>query len=140
MQVQSVHQFKTRFTNGAEGLFDAMDAAEKACEQYGVDLKSANTVRLCIEELVTNAFKYGAHEGKPLEIAISLTFANNTIHLIIEDDARPFNPLTEAPSPNLTEKLEDRAIGGLGIYLLRNMTQSMDYQYSGHKNILTITI
>ena len=140
MQVQSVHQFKTGFSNGTQGLFDAMDSAEKACQQHGADLRSTNIVRLCIEELVTNALKYGSDENTRVTVSITLTFSQDNILLIIEDDARTFNPLTEAPNPNLTEKLEDRAIGGMGIYLLKNMTKSMSYQYSEHKNILTISI
>lgn len=140
MQVQSPHQFKTGFSNGSQGLFDAMNAAEEACEQRGADLKTTNMVRLCIEELVTNALKYGSKQDKPVSISINLAFGDDHIQLIIEDDSHPFNPLTEAPAPNLTEKLEDRTVGGLGIYLLKNMTKTMDYQYRDQKNVLTITI
>ncbi len=141
MQIEPFHQFQTGFSNGIPGLFAAMDEIGQACRQNGVDERSTNLVRLCIEELVTNALKYGAHDGMPVTVSIVLVFeAEDRLRLIIEDDSLPFNPLTEAPPPDLTDKLEDRMIGGMGIYLVKNMTRAMEYQYKDRKNILTIII
>jgi len=53
----------------------------------------------------------------------------------VEDDGRQFNPL-ELPEPDLEKKLEERPIGGLGIHLVRNLMDELEYRRTHNKNIL----
>jgi len=57
--------------------------------------------------------------------------------LTVTDDGHPFNPL-EAPEPDTTLPVEERPIGGLGIYLLRKMFDRMDYTRTDGKNRVTL--
>ena len=132
--------FKMTFNNGEEGLFQAMSSAERVCLEQGVEPNKIFLINLCMEELVTNALRYGA-EGKPtVHFSISLQHDQNGLSLQIADDANPFNPLTEAPLPDLDTNIEQRKLGGLGIHLLKNMTASMTYEYRNNQNIIFITI
>jgi serine/threonine-protein kinase RsbW len=53
----------------------------------------------------------------------------------LEDDGRPFNPVA-APEPDTTKSLEERSLGGLGIYLVRKLMDGLEYQRQAGKNLL----
>ena len=57
--------------------------------------------------------------------------------LIFSDNGKPYNPL-DAKEPDITAPAEERAIGGLGIFMVRNMMDGMDYMYKDNRNILTL--
>ena len=54
------------------------------------------------------------------------------------DTGKPYNPLTEAKQPDITLSAEERPIGGLGLFLVRNTMDYVNYEYSDGKNIFTI--
>jgi anti-sigma regulatory factor (Ser/Thr protein kinase) len=100
--------------------------------------KIAFDLNLALDELLTNAILYGYEEDEVgREIQIRIALAGDTIELEIEDDGRPFNPL-EIPEPDLGAGLMDRPIGGLGMSLVRKLTDQQAYQRRGEKNLLTI--
>ncbi len=88
----------------------------------------ASLVNLCLEELVSNAILHG-YQGAAGAIEISIDRCDNALEIHYCDNASPFNPFTEVPPPNLDASLEDRILGGLGIYLIRKM---MDQIQSWH--------
>lgn len=140
MKAEKSDVFTVNFSNGEEGLFHAMSSAEQACLEHGIDSKNIFLVNLCMEELVTNALRYGS-KGKPvIHFQIAIEFTKPGITLKISDDAHPFNPLVEAPIPDLEADIEDRMPGGLGIHLLKSMTGSIQYKYKNNKNIVFIKI
>lgn len=58
----------------------------------------------------------------------------------VEDGGPRFNPLEDAPTPNLTDDAESRPIGGLGIFLIRENASSLNYEYTNNNNIFTINL
>jgi len=95
------------------------------------------SLHLTIDELITNIISYGYPDDQTHEIDISLIYNKDNIGLIIEDKAQPFNPL-EIPDPDIDQSVEKRKIGGLGIYLVKELMDSMEYKYEAGKNILKI--
>lgn len=135
---QNVFSFK--FSNGNTGMFKIMEKAEAICRERNVDESKVYLVQLCIEELVTNALRYGCTDNTTVNVAVSLNIKEDGITIIIEDDAQPFDPLTEAPSPpDLTADIEQRTVGGLGIHMLKSMTQTMQYEYVNKHNRMILT-
>ena len=95
-------------------------------------------VNLVLEELVVNVIKYG-HRGDPNhEIHIALDWGPDKLTIEIVDDAPAFNPLEDQPELNLTSKLEDRPVGGLGIYLVHHLMDEMQYRRERGRNHLTL--
>ena len=74
--------------------------------------------------------------------SMKLTFRcisdENSLTIEIVDDGRPFDPLTDAPKPDVNAELEDRNIGGLGIHLVRKMMDDVRYRREEGKNHLTL--
>ena len=94
-------------------------------------------LNLALEEFVLNIMNHG-HEDGLHEIEITLTSEPDAITIEITDDARPFDPLNDAPQPDLAAAIEDRPVGGLGIHLVRTMMDEMNYRREGGKNHLTL--
>lgn len=94
-------------------------------------------VKLILEELALNVINYGNRGGvEPIEIR--LANIDDTIVVEISDVGQPFDPLHEAPSPDLSLSLEERPIGGLGLYLVKTMVDEMHYQWEDGRNHLTL--
>ena len=96
-------------------------------------------VNLVLEELAINIIHYGHDEGIH-EIDITLTSQPDALTIEIKDDGRHFDPLNDAPAPDVTSALEDRPVGGLGHHLVRTMVDEIHYRREGTRNHSTLTV
>jgi anti-sigma regulatory factor (Ser/Thr protein kinase) len=94
-------------------------------------------LRLVAEEAVSNTIRHGYDDDRAHEIRVRVTLDFGELTLEIEDDARAFNPL-EAPLPDVTLPVAEKPIGGLGILLLRSLTDAQEYRRARGKNVLTL--
>lgn len=95
-------------------------------------------VDLVLEELIVNTMNYGYDDDASHEIEITLTSDEDVFTVEIIDDGHAFNPLDDAPEPDLDSGIEDRPIGGLGIHLMRVMMDDVHYHREENKNHLTL--
>ncbi len=95
-------------------------------------------VNLVLEELGLNIMSYGYGEEGLHEFEITLTSEADVLRIEVTDDGRPFDPLNEAPEPDLDASVDDRQVGGLGIHLVRTMVDEMSYRREQDKNHLTL--
>ncbi len=93
---------------------------------------------LVLEELLLNIINYAYPEGQAGSIQLGCCYYDSgEFHIRIMDSGVAFNPLSQrAPDVNLS--VQDRDIGGLGIHLVRNMADQVDYQRKDAMNILDI--
>jgi serine/threonine-protein kinase RsbW len=94
-------------------------------------------LQLAVNEVFTNVVQYGFDDDRPHEIVVRLMTGTDEVVVEIEDDGRPFDPLT-APAPRLDVPLEERQPGGLGVYLARRVTDAMDYRRDGGRNVVRL--
>ncbi len=92
-------------------------------------------LNLSLEEIFVNIVSYGYEDENEHFVKISMSLVDNELVVEVEDDGRQFNPL-ELPEPDLEKKLEERPIGGLGIHLVRNLMDELEYRRTHNKNIL----
>ena len=95
-------------------------------------------IRLVLEEIVTNIISYGYEDRADHAIDVDIVTSEQDITLRIRDDARPFNPL-EQPVPDLETPIEDRGIGGMGIHIVREIMDEIDYKREENGNLLVMT-
>jgi serine/threonine-protein kinase RsbW len=115
-------------------LAQAVEAFGKAGGLSDGDVYAANLV---LEEIVTNVIRYGYGDGGEHEIRIRADLDGDEMHLEVEDDGRPFNPLG-AKAPDIDLPLAERPIGGLGIFLVRKLMDQVVYRREGDLNVLTM--
>ena len=86
----------------------------------------------------TNIVSYGYDDDEQHRIRIGLGVDADDIIVRIEDDAKPFNPLGQAPKVDAGASIDQRGIGGLGLHLIREYTNRQHYERLGDKNRLTL--
>ena len=103
----------------------------------GFSKKEINQVLLVAEEIFINIAKY-AYKEIIGNCNIKIHVDNNILECTFEDSGTPFNPL-EKNDPNLNVSAQERNVGGLGIYMSKNIMDNIEYEYINNKNILKIT-
>ena len=94
-------------------------------------------MHLALEELGLNVINYGHDEGLH-EIQFTVTSQAEQVTIEMTDDGRPFDPLHDAPPPDLSAPLEDRRIGGQGVHLVRTLMDQVQYERISGKNHITL--
>ena len=93
-------------------------------------------LNLVLEELGVNIVNYSGATG---EIEISLASDEETVTIEIADNGRPFNPLAELDTPDISAPLGERPVGGLGVHLVRSMMDELSYSREDGMNRLAMT-
>lgn len=94
-------------------------------------------MRMVVEELVMNIVNWAYPDGTNGYLDVETMRDEKGITLRFSDGGVPFNPL-EKEMPDTTAPIEQRPIGGLGIYMVVNRMDAVDYEYTGGENILTV--
>ena len=109
--------------------------AKSLTEKLTVVPKIANKVSIAVDEIYSNIVNYS---GADLA-TISYEIKDGRLYMTFTDDGIPYNPI-KAEEPDVTLSAEERKIGGLGIFMVKKMTESMEYTYEDDKNILSLVI
>ncbi|MXX19288.1 MAG: ATP-binding protein [Dehalococcoidia bacterium] len=94
-------------------------------------------VNLVLEEQIININDYGAYGGDP-DIYLQIESESDSISIDLSDSGRPFDPLTEAPEPDLTGAVDERRVGGLGVHLTKTLMDDVRYSHEDGRNRLNI--
>lgn len=107
--------------------------------QSGATEETVGQIELVLEELLVNIINYAyPQEPGTIEVRYHLSKPSLLTFEII-DNGIPFDPLA-MPEVDTEAPLEDRSIGGLGIFLVRNIAEDVDYQRQNGKNILMVSM
>ena len=104
----------------------------------GATAETINKLDLIVEELVINVRDY-AYAGACGEIEVICATEGSQFILSIGDNGPAFNPLAKT-DPDTSLTIEERPVGGLGIFLVKQLTSSQLYRREGNKNILTVRV
>jgi anti-sigma regulatory factor (Ser/Thr protein kinase) len=93
---------------------------------------------LSLVEWITNIISYAYEDAGEHWITVRFLAGDDQARAVVEDDGREFNPLTRPPV-DTTAPLETRAIGGLGIHMIRQLMDAVEYRRENGRNALTMT-
>jgi len=126
-----------RLKNNLSELERLAGFLEALGEAHHVPIKTIMDVNLALDEIFTNIVSYGYQDNNKHCIHIHIWADRTELQIKIEDDGIPFNPL-EISEPDLNVPLQERETGGLGIHLVKNLVQDLEYERSNNKNILRL--
>jgi serine/threonine-protein kinase RsbW len=109
---------------------------EEGMGAHGFSPEEILDTQLAVEEVITNIIVHGYRKPGG-EIHLSCRFLRDQIRISITDAAPRFDPLS-IPEPDLDSDIEERSVGGLGIYLVRQVMDTIAYRYEHGKNVLTM--
>ena len=120
-----------------DALDDALEFVEASLRETNCDAKSVMQIKLALEEVFVNVVHYGYRSAQNGTIEISMEIDTNCLLLRLSDAGAPFNPL-EHNDPDVSVSAQARNIGGLGIFLVKKLMDSVGYEYKDKHNVLTL--
>ncbi|MCK5821263.1 MAG: ATP-binding protein [Bacteroidales bacterium] len=110
---------------------------EGLAEEWSLNPEIILNINLAIEEAFVNVINYAYSDQSEHELFIRIHREMNAILIEIEDDGIPFNPL-EGIEPDMNLPIEDRTVGGLGIFLIKQLMTEVKYKRNLEKNTLLL--
>jgi len=111
---------------------------ETIAEEMRLEQSLAMGINLALEEAVTNVIMYAYPEGSDGLVDIEAIMRKKSLDFVITDSGTAFDP-TSVPVPDTSLEVSERPIGGLGIFLVRNIMDTVQYERKDGKNILSMT-
>jgi sigma-B regulation protein RsbU (phosphoserine phosphatase) len=107
--------------------------------RHHIDAEASHHLKVALDEILTNIISYAYADAEEHSIVTRFSLEQGQLTVQVEDDGRPFNPLN-APEPDTKQLLEERPIGGLGIYLMRKLMDEVEYRRQNDRNILVMKL
>jgi serine/threonine-protein kinase RsbW len=126
-------------SNDMAALTRLMGRANRFFEDHGLPTRLVYAANLALEEILTNVLKYAYPDEAEHEISVKIELSSQELVILFSDDGSEFNPVT-CPEPHVKESILDCQPGGLGIHLVRQTVDSLDYRREGQRNLVTIKI
>lgn len=120
-----------------DGLVALNGEVERTLEELDLSPKLVFAVQLVVDELASNIVKYGSGAPAGSEISLRLQFESEWVTIEIESAGDCFNPFERA-EPELDQPVADRAVGGLGIHLARNVMDDCRHSYRDGRNLMVL--
>ena len=114
------------------------DFVDTIATRIELDHKAASNLNLALEEAISNVIMYAYPEGTDGEVSIDATVDGKNVSFVIADNGIAFDP-TAKEEIDITARIDERPIGGLGIHLVRTIMDNVSYERKEEKNILTLT-
>jgi anti-sigma regulatory factor (Ser/Thr protein kinase) len=122
----------------ASSLAPLQSFLESFWSDAGLEPAERFPFELALEEVFMNVVMHGSVGLTGVQFAASVTVEAHTVIMELRDNGNPFDPL-QAPPPDTEAQIEDRQVGGLGIYLTRTLMDDVHYAFKGGCNVLTLT-
>jgi sigma-B regulation protein RsbU (phosphoserine phosphatase) len=97
------------------------------CREHGIDDENAKTLNLALEEWVANVINYAYPKGMRGHVEVTADVNDDVLTFVIKDHGAAFDP-TQHEEVDIDAELDERAIGGLGIHLIRTIMDTVEYQ------------
>ena len=122
-----------------DNLDAVWDFVDRIVSSVPCSAMAKTKLEVAVEEIFVNISSYAYGEGRG-QAVIRGSISSElpwVLTLVFEDEGKEFNPLQKEP-PDLTPAVRQRTVGGLGIFLARNMVDEISYERREGKNVLTI--
>lgn len=130
---------KFRLDEQAESVSTLLEQMEAFLVERGVPPPGLYVANLCVEALLVNSINHGYGAGVAPDVEVDVEASSQALVIEISDGAAPFDPTIDSAKPDLEAYLDDRPIGGLGVHLVKQMTDEMSYQRSNGRNQVRLT-
>lgn len=118
--------YECSFPATLEGMRAGMAFLDKICENPRLDV--------IFDEIASNIVRCSSAKDFSVKVVM-----DGGITLVISDGGTPFDPMTIA-DPDVSAPLEKRKVGGLGFFMVKKMSKSVEYRREGDRNVLTIVM
>ena len=121
-----------------EQLSTMFDLVHSAADGLALPEERRGAVALVVEEAFVNLCRHAYRGRADGAVSVRLSGTEGELTVELRDSGPAFDPIEQAPRPRLDATLEERRPGGLGVELMRRMTDELRYQRVGGENVLTM--
>ena len=119
-------------------LGDLARCIEQFVAERSLGDELGHRLNLTLDELVTNSISYSLLEVAEPDLRLRLGLEEDEVVAVLEDNGAPFNPFEEAKTPDTTLDLNQRQIGGLGVFFVKQLADARGYERDGERNRITL--
>ncbi len=129
-----------RFTliNDLSELSRLATELESFGEAESLSPQTVQQINLALDELVTNTINYGYEQAGQNRITVEIERKGDVVEICLSDNAKAFDPFS-AKEPDIDADIDDRPVGGLGVFLVRNLMDTCDYRREGDLNVVQLS-
>ena len=124
--------------NELEQIAGVAAKVDAFCEAHDLAPDIAYAVNLSIDEILTNSISYGYEDDESHRIEVVVRREPDSLVVVVTDDSIPFD-VSAGSQADVDSGLEDREIGGLGIFLVHQMMDEVEYERVDGRNVVTLT-
>jgi anti-sigma regulatory factor (Ser/Thr protein kinase) len=128
-----------KIKNNIEEMSRICDEIHEFCIESGIPDGRYHDIILIVDEIVTNVISYAYQDGKEHEFSLHLNEYDQHVSINLIDNGIAFNPL-EREDPDICSSIEERQIGGLGIFIVKQLAEVVEYSRVDEQNRLSIMI
>jgi sigma-B regulation protein RsbU (phosphoserine phosphatase) len=129
---------ETRMHGGVDSVASTQEWLASQLRQAGVEEELIGDLDLIADEVLANVIHHAYHDQADAEAWIHLEIDAEFVRVLFSDAGPPFDPLVEAPEPNLQLPTEEREIGGLGILMVKRLADRVSYRRDDQRNVLEV--
>lgn len=116
-------------------LDQVISFVNESLEASNINMKVNNQINIAVEEIFVN-IAYYAYNPEVGDVTIRI-HVDDEVTIEFEDNGKPYNPLLRT-DPDIRKTMEERDIGGLGIFMVKKVMDSVEYYNKDSKNVLII--
>jgi PAS domain S-box-containing protein len=129
--------FSVTIENQLNQMPQVIESFEAFGEKNELSFGVIQKFNIALDELLNNIISYGFQDDLEHEILVEVELRNERLIITLTDDGIPFNPFQNNP-PDTKLSIDERNIGGLGIYIVKNLVDEYGYNRHADKNIITL--
>jgi len=130
-------RFEAKVKARTQDISDLTERVGGFLHDGGVDTRAAHHVGMILDELLTNLATHGGADDA--DAAVRISIEKERVFVEISDSGPPFDPRS-TPDPDVAAPIEDRDIGGLGLFLMRKLASDIHYDRSEARNHTSFAI
>ena len=121
-----------------ENVDKAIEFVDGMLEEYGCGMREQMAIDVAVDELFANIAHYAYNPDTGYAtVQVDVIKEPLSVEITFIDNGKPYDPLAKA-DPDISKSVEDREIGGMGIFIVKKSMDAVNYEYKDGKNILTI--
>jgi sigma-B regulation protein RsbU (phosphoserine phosphatase) len=132
------NEMTLEITNHIDEIDKLNNLTDEMCRRWDIDPALGHKINLALEEIVSNIINYGFSDDGEHIIRIDVQRSGNLLKITTTDDGKHFDPVRTKDPESLHKPIEEREIGGLGIYFVKQFMDRVEYRRENGKNIFII--
>jgi anti-sigma regulatory factor (Ser/Thr protein kinase) len=128
-----------KIRNNIEEIGKMCDQINEFCSANDISEEKYHDIILILDEVATNVISYAYPEGSEYDFTLDINKDGDRIAIKLIDNGIPFDPLRKE-DPDVDSSIEEREIGGLGIFIVKQLAEVVEYSRIDDKNQLNITV